>query len=557
MLKILTSAKISARIVGGFCVVLGLMAILITYNQVQLGKLRTLQDEGAGRAEDCERALRASASGQQLYNVVADAVINRNLAEARKEWGEKSREARELLQAVAASCDTPAEKESAGRAIAACDQLAQLVNGQLFPLLEKTRELTPEIRELDGKIDAPVSAIATSMASIADSLTRESDEGDRAFDAAATTVTRASIALGGVAAGLALAIAVALTRGICRPLGALVVALKDIAQGEGDLTRRLDARRKDELGEVAGWFNTFLEKLQGIIRQVSGNVSVLASASTELSATATQLAGGAEETSTQTAAVAGAAGQMATSMNNMAASSEQMSANVKTVAAAVEEMTASIGEVARNAEQAASVADNAARLAQVSNDRIGQLGSAADAIGKVIQVIQDIADQTNLLALNATIEAARAGEAGKGFAVVATEVKELARQTAEATEDIRQRIEGIQSATGEAVQSIGQISEVIRNVNDVSRTIASAVEEQSITTKEIAQNVSQTATASATVSEGVSLSAAAGQEITKNISGVQTAAGQTAQAAAQTQNAGTELSRLAEQLQGLVGQFKV
>ncbi|HYW78895.1 MAG TPA: methyl-accepting chemotaxis protein, partial [Thermoguttaceae bacterium] len=188
---------------------------------------------------------------------------------------------------------------------------------------------------------------------------------------------------------------------------------------------------------------------------------------------------------------------------------------------------------------------------------IGQLGTAADEIGKVIETIQDIAEQTNLLALNATIEAARAGDAGKGFAVVASEVKELAKQTADATEDIRVRIEGIQSSTGEAVVSIGQISDVIHQVNDVSKTIASAVEEQSITTREIAQNVTQTSDAATSVSAGVAQSASASQEITQNIAGVDQGARQTAQGASKTQNASQELAGLAEQLQTLVGQFKV
>jgi methyl-accepting chemotaxis protein len=344
---------------------------------------------------------------------------------------------------------------------------------------------------------------------------------------------------------------------IVRPLLAVSDGLKDIAQGEGDLTKRLNADSKDEVGELAGWFNIFLEKLQGIIKQIAGNAKTLAGSSTELSATATQLASGAEETTNQSGTVASAAEEMTANMNNMAAATEQMTTNVKTVAAATEEMTASISEIAKNAEKASVVAGNAAQVAQASNKTIGQLGTAADEIGKVIQVIQAIAEQTNLLALNATIEAARAGDAGKGFAVVATEVKELAKQTAEATEDIRRRIEGIQSSTGLAIKSIGSISEVIQQVNEISRTIASAVEEQSVTTKEIAQNVAQTSSAAEQVSVGVTQSAMVSKEITQNIAGVDQAAKQTAAGAAQTQTAGAELSKLAEELQSLVGQFKV
>jgi methyl-accepting chemotaxis protein len=353
------------------------------------------------------------------------------------------------------------------------------------------------------------------------------------------------------------AITILATKSIVRPLLAIKEGLKDIAQGEGDLTKRLKADSKDEVGELAGWFNTFLNKLQDIIKQIAGNAKTLAGSSTELSATATQLASGAEETTNQSATVASAAEEMATNMNNMAAATEQMTTNVKTVAAATEQMTASISEIAKNAEQASTVAGNAAQMAQSSNKVIGDLGNAADEIGKVIQVIQDIAEQTNLLALNATIEAARAGDAGKGFAVVATEVKELAKQTAEATEDIRGRIEGIQTSTSQAVTSIGSISDVIQQVNEISRTIAAAVEEQSVTTKEIAQNVAQTSTAAETVSVGVTQSATASKEITQNISGVDQAAKQTAQGATQTQTAGAELSKLAEELQSLVGQFKV
>jgi methyl-accepting chemotaxis protein len=348
-----------------------------------------------------------------------------------------------------------------------------------------------------------------------------------------------------------------LSRGIAGPIRRAADMLKDIAQGEGDLTKRLVVSSKDELGDLARWFNTFVEKIQGIVRDIKGNTITLAEASSGLSTTATQLASGAEETTNQSSQVAAAAEQMSTNMGGMSASTEEMSTNIKVMASAIEELTSSISEVAKSAERAAGVAGNAAQLVSTSNSQICDLGNAADEIGKVIEVIQDIAEQTNLLALNATIEAARAGDAGKGFAVVATEVKELAKQTATATEDIRKRIEGIQGSTGLTVKSISDISEVVKQVNDLSRTIASAVEEQSITTKEIAKNVAQSSTAAQTVARSVAESATATQEITRSIVGVDQAAKQAAQGAAKTQATGNALSLVTEQLQTAVGQFKV
>ena len=334
---------------------------------------------------------------------------------------------------------------------------------------------------------------------------------------------------------------------------------------KGDLTHEYTVAEVDEdtaevhanFSNIAEAVNAMSTNLREVMSGMSDNAQQLASTSTELSATATQLSSGAVETTSQSATVAAATEEMTTNMNNMASSSEEMTANVQTVAAAVEELTTSIGEIAKTAEQASTIAKKAAQLTESSNTTIGKLGTDADEIGKVIEVIQDIAEQTNLLALNATIEAARAGDAGKGFAVVATEVKELARQTAEATEDIRKRIEGIQGSTGDAVRSIGEVGEVIQEVNNTSATIASAVEEQSITTKEIAANVSQTAQAASTVSTGVTESASACQEISRNIVSVDDAAKQTAQGATQTETVGTELSKLSEQLQSMVGRFQM
>ncbi|MCA9127692.1 MAG: methyl-accepting chemotaxis protein [Planctomycetales bacterium] len=329
-----------------------------------------------------------------------------------------------------------------------------------------------------------------------------------------------------------------------------------VRMAKGDLTQRMPIDSKDEFADMGRCFNEFASSIERAMSLLSRNSQRLGSSSAELSSVSRSLASGAEAAKGQSGTVAAAAEEMSVNMSNIARSTEEVSSNVHRAANSVEQINTSIGEVASNAERAAAVAGNAANLVEVSNKKIEDLGTAADEIGKVIEVIQDIAEQTNLLALNATIEAARAGEAGKGFAVVATEVKELAKQTAAATDDIRSRIEGIQNSTGDAVSAIREISEVIQHVNEVSRTIAAAVEEQRLTTKEISTNVKQTAVAADTVSKGVSESALASEEITQNISRVDQVLQQTAAGAAQSRTAGDEFSILADELKSLVSGFR-
>lgn len=369
------------------------------------------------------------------------------------------------------------------------------------------------------------------------------DQADAAIAAAMWRGIGIAVVLAGTAIGLTLWL---LRRNVIRPIRNLAELAKAIANK--DLTHKVVVETEDEIGELCKAFNHSTDSMSNLVREMGSSAITLATASSNMAATSAQLTQGAWQTSNQTSIVAAATEEMATNMSTVASSSDDMTNNIKTVATAVEEMTISITDVARNAEQAASVADNAAHLVDSSNQTIDQLGSAAKEIGMVIETIQDIAEQTNLLALNATIEAARAGDAGKGFAVVATEVKELARQTADATEDIRCRIERIQNSTGSAVQSLEEIGRVVKEVNDVSRSIASAVEEQSVATRNIAQNTSRTSEAAETVSANVGQSAIATNEITQNITGVDSTARDTSTWAEDIGSSSSDLFRMVESL---------
>jgi len=326
-----------------------------------------------------------------------------------------------------------------------------------------------------------------------DKLTEINQQNAVAARSEATTTYRNTLGvlIGVLAIGslVALVLAWLSSRSIVTPVKAAVAGLKDIAEGEGDLTKRLDAASRDEVGELPAWFNTFLDKLQTLVKDVTSLSRSLGTAAAELTGLSEDMQAGAENMSAKSGSVAAAAEQMSANINSVAAAMEEAATNISMVASAAEEMTATINEISQSTEKARKITDQAVSKAGDCSQQVASLGQAAQEIGKVVETITDISEQVNLLALNATIEAARAGEAGKGFAVVAGEIKELAKQTAGAATEIQQRIEHVQQVTRSTIAGIKEAAEMVTDNSAIVATIAGAVEEQSATVQEIAKSL--------------------------------------------------------------------
>jgi methyl-accepting chemotaxis protein len=522
----------------GFGVILVLMVVSAVLSYVKLSAIKETQD---------------TAFSLQFPSVEAAAILQRDLnqvaSKARQEIlaGAESVAKREAVKKLSDDAWSEVDKD-----VARLDELApHWTLPENRDRLAEIKKAMPSYREAQqaavahaasGERDAVVRAggeyseraipinngIKKSLTEMSGSFDKLLQQNHEELNAATRSMTWILLLTTLAALGVGIFVALFLSRSIAGASQSVLARAEAIAAG--DLTHDdLKVRSQDELGDLTAAINKMSGSLKRMILAITESAVQVASASEELNTTSQQITANSEETSAQADVVSKAA--------------ETVSQNLQTVATGAEEMGASIKEIAKNATEAARVATAAVKVAETTTATVSKLGDSSTEIGQVIKVITSIAQQTNLLALNATIEAARAGEAGKGFAVVANEVKELAKETAKATEDISRKIEAIQSDTKASVEAIASISGVINQINEISGTIATAVEQQNATTNEMSRNVSEAAHGSA--------------EITSNVAGVAEAAQGTTRGATDTQKASQQLLETSTQLRQLVEQFKI
>lgn len=371
----------------------------------------------------------------------------------------------------------------------------------------------------------------------------------------AHSIGKQLMAFGLVVAILLVALTISLKFLVIKPIYQVINRLKDIAEGEGDLTQRLTIKSTDEIGELSRWFNIFMQKIHDLIGDVVSVVSDLKSSSSSLNEISDLLNTSSDQTTKRASTVSTSSENMKDNLHAIAAAMEEAATNFDIITSSTGEMSNTIEEIAGHTEKARNITLNAVSCTNDAEHQVNDLGDAAEDIGKVLETITDISEQVNLLALNATIEAARAGDSGKGFAVVANEIKELARQTASATGEIKIRVEKIQATTEGTVDQIGTISTIVADVNDIVDSIATAITEQSAMTSEISSNVSQAFRGVSEINQNVSKTNQASELVTQEIEILSSESGHISNSSAQVNLSAHQLDEHAKNLNHLIGKF--
>ncbi len=557
MMTILKPQKISQKVWLSIAILFIAYCVTGTLSFISKGKIRReLKHIGQSseRSTEAGHALNINIEAQMRSYMDAVVISETSLVDEAAKHYQKGLKALETLSLIAYN------KKETTRAIDSLKHLILQYEKEATPvylslaegaetdsLYEKSQDLAKRKRLILDNARQLTAMVAGDLANAMDVMGRQIDRQKWVELTAVIVVLIVSLII----------VTLVINKFIKWPIQAIVENFRDIAKGEGDLTKRVDIATNDEMAELAKWFNTFVVKLQEILEDVAQNSETLNTSSDGLNTLAGQMASGADEMAGKSDKVSSAAGEMSSNMIRVAKTMAQSSTNINLIADSANEMTTTISEIVNNSEKARTICEEAVSQSKDASDKIEELGSSAKEIGNVTETISGISDQINLLALNATIEAARAGDSGKGFAVVANEIKELAKQTADSTLQIKKQIDDIQKSTSVSVDDITQISNIINMVNDVVMTITASIEEHSEITREIAGNVTKAHKGISDVNDDVAQNSTVAGGIAEELKIVNQSAFKMSDSSSRLNLSSEELRDLANQLKELVGTFKI